>query len=71
MPTKPKFKLTANETIEIHPYMARPTPVQALDFDVPADATRSGILTLRWSLEPGTAGFASSVAVAEVMLMRK
>ena len=71
VPNGPKCKLTAEPGIEIHPYMLRPTPVRALDFDVPAEATHSGTLTLHWSLEPGTAGFASSVAVAEVLLMRK
>jgi hypothetical protein len=67
----PKCKLMANETIEIHPYLARPTPIRPLDFDIPAEATRAGTLTLKWSLEPGSAGFAASVAIAEVYLIRK
>ncbi|HEX4228640.1 MAG TPA: hypothetical protein VHZ07_08210 [Bryobacteraceae bacterium] len=67
----PKCKLLANDKFQIHPYLAPPRPIRALDFDVPVEATRSGKLTLRWSLEPGTAGFASSVAVAEVLLIRE
>ncbi len=67
----PKYRLTANEGIEVHPYLARPTPIRPLDFDVPAEATAAGSLTLKWALEPGTGGFSSSVALAEVMLIRK
>ena len=51
--TGPKCKLVANGAVEIHPYLARPTPIRALDFDVPAEATRDGSLTLKWSLSPG------------------
>ncbi|MCU1236397.1 MAG: hypothetical protein JWP63_4364 [Candidatus Solibacter sp.] len=70
-PNGPKYRLLANDGVEIHPYLARPDPMRALDFDIPAEATRGGALTLRWSLEPGVGSFSASVAVTEVFLIRK
>ncbi len=67
----PKCKLVANDTIEVHPFLSRPATIAPLEFAIPIEATHSGSLTLKWSLEPGSAGFAAYVSVAEVMLIRK
>ena len=61
-----KIRLVADQRVEIHPYIERPAPMRALEFDIPAEATRDGTLTLQWSIEPGQGGFTSSAAVAEV-----
>ena len=52
----PKIRLTANHRIEIHPFIAKPMPVQPLEFDIPGEATANGELTLSWSREPGLGG---------------
>jgi hypothetical protein len=70
-PNGPKCKLVANSAIEVHPYLAQPVPMRPLEFDIPAEATRTGELTLQWTLEPGAGSFSASVAVAEIFLMRK
>ena len=66
-----KIRLMADQHVEIHPYLERPVPMRALQFDIPAEATRDGELTLQWSIEPGQGGFSSAAAVAEVFLVRK
>ena len=67
----PKIRLTANDGIEVHPWLERPSPMRPLEFDIPAAAVRSGTLTLRWHLEPGQGGFNAEVPIAEVFLIRK
>jgi hypothetical protein len=42
-----------------------------LEFDIPAEATRGGTLTLRWFLDAGQGGFSGAVDIAEVFLIRK
>jgi hypothetical protein len=51
--------------------MQRPMPFGPLEFDIPAEATRSGELHLRWAKEPGLGGAGRGLQVAEVWLMRK
>jgi hypothetical protein len=70
-PEDPKMRLLANGSIEIHPFRSKPAPMQLLEFDIPADATRGGELKLSWWTEPGKGGFDSSVDIAEVFLIRK
>ena len=69
-PEDPKMGLLANGSIEIHPFRSKPAPMQPLEFDIPADATRGGELKLSWWTEPGKGGFDSSVDIAEVFLIR-
>ena len=67
-----KIRLVANQRIEVHPYLERPgCRVRTLQFDIPAEATRDGTLTLDWSIEPGQGGFTSAAAIAEVLLIHK
>ncbi len=66
-----KIRLLANETMEIHPYLAKPTDVHPLEFDIPPAATRTGALSLSWFGEPGRGGNGRGCQVAEVWLIRK
>ncbi len=66
-----KFRLLANETIEIHPFIPKKVPVQPVEFDIPQEATRSGQLTLSWHQEPGRGGAGRGCQVAEVWLIKK
>jgi hypothetical protein len=66
-----KIRLMANGAIEIHPYMAKPTPYHPVEFDLPKEATQSGELDLAWTREPGQGGNGRGCQVAEVWLIKK
>ena len=66
-----KVGLVANGRIEIHPLMAKPMPVQPLEFEIPREATATGELTLSWRREPGLGGNGRGCQVSEVWLIRK
>lgn len=68
---KAKIRLVANHTIEIHPLLEKPWPPRPLEFDLPAEATRTGELHLSWYREPGLGGNGRGCQVAEVWLMRR
>jgi len=60
------MQLVANDTIEIHGPVKGPQPPAPLEFAVPREATRLGILDLEWQLVEGR-----GCQVAEVWLMQK
>jgi hypothetical protein len=66
-----RLRLRANDTIEIHPYLAAPSPVEPLTFAIPREATAGGALTLTWNREPGAGGSGKGCDIAEVWLIRK
>jgi hypothetical protein len=68
---KKKIRLMANGTLEIHPLMDKPFPYRPLEFDLPATATQSGTLQLRWTREPGLGGNGRGCQVSEIWLLRK
>ena len=68
-PTPIRLTLQADGR-QIHGPMAKPDPVRALEFDIPADLTADGSLTLRWLQEPGRGGSGRGNQVAEVWLIR-
>jgi len=68
---RPKVRLEAGESIEIHPFIERPNPPRPLDFDIPAKATAGGELNLSWRREPGLGGNGRGCQVAEVWLIKK
>lgn len=70
-PTDPRIRLVANGNIEVHPWTQKPPAMGPVEFDIPAEATRGGVLTLRWFLEPGQGGFEGSIDIAEVFLIKK
>jgi len=68
---KRKLRLVANDTVEIHPFMAKPMPFKLLEFPIPPEATRQGKLTLSWFGEPGLGGNGRAAQVSEVWLIRQ
>ena len=66
-----KMRLTANGSIEIHPFIAKETPYRPVEFDIPAEATRGGVLNLEWTREPGQGGNGRGCDVAEIWLIKK
>jgi hypothetical protein len=68
--TRVPIRLVANGNIEIHPYRDKPTPVAPLEFDIPAEATANGTLTLEWTRKPGLGGAGRGCQVSEVWLIR-
>ncbi len=67
---KRKIRLVANDTIEVHPYLAKPMPFKPLEFAIPPAATQRGKLVLSWFGEPGLGGNGRSCQVSEVWLMK-
>ena len=68
---KARIRLTADDNIEVHPLIPKPTPVRPLEFDIPAAATADGELNLSWRREPGMGGNGRGCQVAEVWLSKK
>ena len=64
-----KLKLIANETVEIHPFIARTWPPAPQKFSVPKAATAGTELRLTWTSEGGLGGNGRGCEVAEVWLM--
>ena len=65
------MRLTANGTIEIHPFIAKQTPYRPVEFDIPAEATLRGVLNLEWTRERGQGGNGRGCDVAEIWLIKK
>jgi hypothetical protein len=61
----------ANDTVEVHPLIAKPAPPRPLEFDIPKQATGTGVLNLSWYREPALGGNGRGCQVAEVWLIRK
>ncbi len=66
-----KVRLVADDSIEVHPYLAKPRDMTPVEFDIPREATSDGTLTLTWTAEPGRGGNGRGCQVAEVWLIRK
>jgi hypothetical protein len=62
-------RLVANDKTEIHGAVTK--TFQAVEFDIPAEATQGGTLTLTWTRPPGGGGAGRGCQVAEVWLIRK
>jgi len=67
----PRVRLVANDSIEIHPWIEKAAVISPMEFEIPPQAVKLGILTLRWFTEPRRGGFSSAVRIAEVFLIRK
>ena len=65
------IRLVADESFEVHPYIKKESPARPLDFEIPAQATSDGELTLSWYGRPGLGGNGRGCQVAEVWLIRK
>jgi len=66
-----KIRLVANDEVEIHPLVDKPSPVQPVEFDIPQQATATGELRLSWYREPSLGGNGRGCQVSEVWLIRK
>lgn len=62
------IQLLANG-IAVHSYLEK--PYEVLEFDIPAEATRGGTLTLEWTRPPGAGGAGRGNQVAEVWLLKQ
>jgi hypothetical protein len=63
------LRLTANG-IEVHPFREKGTTPEPVEFDLPAQATRTGTVTLEWTRPPGLGGNGRGTQVSEVWLIR-
>lgn len=68
---KMKIRLVANGTTEIHPFLAKPNPTVPLEFDLPPETTRSGVLELSWFRPTGLGGNGRGCQVSEIWIIRK
>jgi hypothetical protein len=66
-----KVRLVAGDSFEIHPYLLKPRDMTPLEFDLPAEVTRSGSLDLTWSIERGRGANGRGCQVSEVWLMKR
>ena len=64
------IRLMANDRFEIHPLMQKPFPYRPVEFEVPIEATRGGVLELSWYREKGLGGNGRGCQVSEVWLIR-
>jgi hypothetical protein len=62
------IRLTANDGVEIHPYLGKAG--EELEFPIPAAATASGTLELHWNQPPGSGGSGRGCQVCEVWLIK-
>jgi hypothetical protein len=66
-----KIRCVANDTIEVHPMVAKKRPPGPVEFDIPREATRSGKLDLSWYGPPGLGGNGRGCQVSEIWLIKK
>jgi hypothetical protein len=66
-----KIRLVANDGAEIHPFIAKPYPIEPIEFAVPAGVIKKGELNLTWSGEPGLGGNGRTCEVSEVWLIKE
>jgi hypothetical protein len=65
------IRMKCNGDVQIHPYMHKPWPPQPLEYDIPAEATVGGELSLIWNRPPGLGGNGRGCQVAEVWLFKR
>jgi hypothetical protein len=63
---RPTMRLLANGKYEIHDWMGQPGQPTRLDFEIPAEATKGGVLDLEWQRKSGR-----GPQVAEAWLIRQ
>jgi hypothetical protein len=65
------IQCTANDTIEVHPYINKKVPYGPVEFDIPPEATSHGRLKLTWHREPGQGRNGRGCQVSEIWLIKK
>ena len=66
-----KVRLVAGESLEIHPFLLKPRDMKPLEFDLPREATASGVLDLTWHAEKGRGGNGRGCQISEVWLIKR
>jgi hypothetical protein len=66
-----KIRLVANDGVEVHPLIAKPSPFRPVEFALPPAATATGELNLSWLGEPGLGGNGRGCQVSEVWLLKE
>jgi hypothetical protein len=66
-----RVRLMANDSVEVHPLIAKAYPVRPVEFDISTEATAKGQLTLSWFQEAGRGGSGRGCQVAEVWLIKE
>jgi hypothetical protein len=66
-----KIRCVANDTIEVHPLIAKKVPYGPVEFDIPLEATRLGELNLSWYREPNLGDNGRGCQVSEIWLIKK
>lgn len=64
-------RLVAGGKYEIHPMRKKDLEVKPIEFDIPAEATAGGKLTLEWQANPDESGNGRFVQLNEVWLIRR
>ncbi len=64
-------KLIANDTFVIHPLQPKPTAPHPVEYDIPAEATAKGELTLSLTGMPGRGGNGRGCMISEIWLIRR
>jgi hypothetical protein len=65
-----RLRLTANDSIEVHPFLLKPRDMSPLEFEIPRQATRAGVLNLTWRAE-AVRGNGRGCQISEVWLIKK
>ncbi|AMY11754.1 hypothetical protein LuPra_05016 [Luteitalea pratensis] len=65
-----RVRLTADESLEVHGPIAKPSPDAPVEYPIPAAATADGALTLTWRVDEGLGGAGRGNQVAEVWLIK-
>jgi hypothetical protein len=65
------IRMVADEDIMVHDYKRREGAIGPVSFDIPAEATRDGDLTLKWNMQTGSGGTGRGCQIGEVWLLKK
>jgi hypothetical protein len=65
------IRCMANDTIEVHPLVAKKTPYGPVEFDIPPAATAGGELRLTWYRQQGLGRNGRGCQVSEIWLIKK
>jgi len=66
-----RVRLVADGDLEVHDWIAKPRPIEPLEFEVPRAATSDGELTLTCRAEPGRGGPGRGCQIGEVWLVKR
>lgn len=68
---KKKIRCMADDSLEVHPLIAKKVPYGPVEFDIPCAATADGVLNLSWYREPDLGDNGRGCQVSEIWLMKK